>query len=413
MQLTSDSVSTRLAVLRFPLMLGVVFIHAGFTQGITGAHLPVTTSIKSFISDGLTNPCVPLFFLLSGYFFFANFSWSFSNYAGKLKKRVKTLLIPFLFWTHLVVLIYLLFQNLPFTKQYFTNTRPAVATFGIYEYADSIIGFTEHFRTSLYAVQFWFLRDLIVLVLIAPVFYFFFHRQFCFGSERLTYYCRIVIAFIFIWIFLKYKSTPWGFAPWGINLPRADAFLFFAAGSGLALNNKTPFVLDRCGIANGILFLLIIAFLNFGNKLEIQDITFSQYCIIQGLSTITGSVFYLYLTRFLISENYEDNSKLDKLKTLFFRAAPFTFLLFAIHEPAQNFLGRVLYKQNQFSPYTETTALLIYFGLPALMLTFTITIYIILNRFSPRFLSLITGNRSFTWLFSSHIYQRLRRSAAE
>ena len=76
--LNSES-SVRLSLLRFPLIVGVVFIHAyetmvGFSGGTVGVSQNnfVTEFIRNLISQGFARIAVPMFFLLSGYFFLAD-----------------------------------------------------------------------------------------------------------------------------------------------------------------------------------------------------------------------------------------------------------------------------------------------------------------------------------------------------
>lgn len=47
----------------------------------------------------VTHIAVPTFFLISGFLFFVNFQeWSWEGYKKKMSSRVKTLLIPYVFW---------------------------------------------------------------------------------------------------------------------------------------------------------------------------------------------------------------------------------------------------------------------------------------------------------------------------
>lgn len=99
--------------LRFPLITGVVFIHCfgkPFDYGaIDFAHLSGMDFYNLFrvsISQVLTHVCVPAFYLISGYLFFIGLEeWTWNAYLNKLKKRSKSLLVPFLIWNTLCVLL--------------------------------------------------------------------------------------------------------------------------------------------------------------------------------------------------------------------------------------------------------------------------------------------------------------------
>ena len=91
MKLTSES-SQRLNILRFPLIIGVVFLHArakemATANASTAPLADINTFIQVFISRGLATTAVPLFFIMSGYFFFLNGKWGKQVYLDKLKSR--------------------------------------------------------------------------------------------------------------------------------------------------------------------------------------------------------------------------------------------------------------------------------------------------------------------------------------
>lgn len=144
--------SLRLNLLRFPLVVGVVFIHAysntvGFAGGeIVGASQPhfIVDFVRNFISQGVARIAVPVFFLLSGYLFFAGFVWSKESYVIKLRSRRKTLLVPFLFWNILTLLIIALAQAIPATRTFFSGNNPLIATFSVFDYLNAINRLYSH-----------------------------------------------------------------------------------------------------------------------------------------------------------------------------------------------------------------------------------------------------------------------------
>lgn len=99
--------------LRFPLIVGVVFIHCYGKpfdyDAIDFAHLTGMDFYNIFrvsISQVLTHVCVPTFYLISGYLFFIGLEkWNWKTYLNKIKKRSKTLLVPFLIWNTICILL--------------------------------------------------------------------------------------------------------------------------------------------------------------------------------------------------------------------------------------------------------------------------------------------------------------------
>ncbi len=125
--------SLRLNLLRFPLIVGVVFVHAyettvGFSGGSVSIGLNqnnvISEFIRNLISQEIARIAVPIFFLMSGYLFFAGFVWSKENYLDKVKSRIKTLLIPFLFWNIATLLLIALGQSLIVTQRTFFWEKP-------------------------------------------------------------------------------------------------------------------------------------------------------------------------------------------------------------------------------------------------------------------------------------------------
>lgn len=171
----ADSTPDVFTFLRFPLALSVVFIHsvgtrlpdlapaAGSAQwGYDLVRLTLSTIAPSF--------AVPLFFLISGYFFFLNMTeWDTRQYLGKLRRRVSTLLIPYLLW-NLLYALHLTWSTLApalFADGPWTAWLAQMQHWGGWRmFLDShVIG--PH-STAPVLAPLWFLRDLMVAVLLAP-----------------------------------------------------------------------------------------------------------------------------------------------------------------------------------------------------------------------------------------------------
>lgn len=98
--------SSAIDLLRFPLAIMVIFIHMNPNViNLLEADFGLLTTqgfynvIGILLSHVLTHIAVPTFFLISGFLFFVNFQeWSWEGYKKKMSSRVKTLLIPYVFW---------------------------------------------------------------------------------------------------------------------------------------------------------------------------------------------------------------------------------------------------------------------------------------------------------------------------
>ena len=92
-KLQSDTITW----LRFPLIVGVVFIHDNITLGQnSGVINPFWFDcVIRLFSDVLPRVCVPLFFIISGFLFFYGVKNLRLSYVNKVKRRFRTLFIPY------------------------------------------------------------------------------------------------------------------------------------------------------------------------------------------------------------------------------------------------------------------------------------------------------------------------------
>jgi hypothetical protein len=91
----SDLQSDTIHFLRFPLIVGVVFIHAHLSSdfvNITASDYPVFYVVNEFVSNILVRVSVPLFFFFSGFLFYYKTDFNGITYAKKVKSRIQSLL---------------------------------------------------------------------------------------------------------------------------------------------------------------------------------------------------------------------------------------------------------------------------------------------------------------------------------
>lgn len=155
-----------ISALRFPLIVGVVFIH---TLELSAGEYQVYDFLYSFLTDGLCGVCVPLFFFFSGYLFFQNIDcFDMTTYWKKMKKRARSLLIPFIFWNLFVVTIIGLGQLV--APSLFTGAYKSISDFTFIDWLS--IFYSALGSNQPIAFQLWFLRDLIIMVAMTPLFYY-------------------------------------------------------------------------------------------------------------------------------------------------------------------------------------------------------------------------------------------------
>ena len=247
--------SRTIDALRFPCAVFVVLIHL-FKPRAEGGAFPYAffETVEISLSQGLARIAVPIFFLISGYLFFTKMkTWNWSVYTEKLKKRVKTLLVPYLLWVSLAITFDFVLAAV--RHRFFGWGSPLDLLsdngWGLmywncarsFQYTSSVnlLGWTIHSAFP-YNYPLWFIRDLIVLCIFAPVIHF---------AVRKTKGWILAILYplflLQIWIPLE------GFS--------AEGLFFFSLGASLQINGKDPVsVFSKFRIPCYILSLLALVF---------------------------------------------------------------------------------------------------------------------------------------------------------
>ena len=150
--------------LRLPLIVLITFAHSysGVRVGymLWGDGWDTYEVLKIVVSQTLCKVAMPTFFVMSGYLFFANVTeWNAKTYLGKLKRRVKTLLIPYIVW-NLLMAIKLRTFILNIFWAFWPEAGKQIDWLG-----------HEQLMTAPANMPLWFLRDLMVVSLLTPIIY--------------------------------------------------------------------------------------------------------------------------------------------------------------------------------------------------------------------------------------------------
>jgi len=354
-----NETSTRLSILRFPLIVAVVFIHnydltvkfASENVGSNGGHW-LTDFFRNFISQGVARAAVPLFFLMSGYLFFFGVKWNMRCYIVKIKSRFWTLLVPFLFWNFATLVALALVQAIPLTRNYLSGTKAEIASYGFYGYFDAIFGI-EGMPVS---YQFWFIRDLMILVLFAPLINFLVSR--------------------FLMVSLGLLGLSWFFDIFPITVPSSDAVFFFVIGSAVAISKRNLFRLDAHSnkVYLTYLFSLFVDMFLIGSSLGPY---FHRFGIFFGVLS------FLCISRVILNYVNFSQSLLALSKVSFF--------VFAAHEPMLTIVKKVTFQL--IHPISEVTFLALYFLIPSILIVLLVKVYGIFSMRFPSIMNVIVGGR--------------------
>lgn len=131
----------------------VVWVHAvNITEGRGAAF-------ENFFAYTLGQIAVPGFFMVSGYLFYRNFSWG--SLRRKWESRIRSVLVPYVLWNGLYYIGYVVGSRLPFLAGV---VEKGEIPFNWYAAADAVLHYT-------YNYVFWYLYQLILLIMLAPVLY--------------------------------------------------------------------------------------------------------------------------------------------------------------------------------------------------------------------------------------------------
>lgn len=162
--------SDKLRVLSLISIIFVLYIHSRFQPNeIMG--MAYYDKIQLFTSEMIGRCAVPLFYLISGYLFFMKVPDGVKSIGRKIRKRIKSLLIPYFIGCVFFVIFYPFVALLPWTSNLINSSSSIMPLFQK-PYSIILISIFYDGGTGYpCAFQLWFLRDLILIVATSPLWY--------------------------------------------------------------------------------------------------------------------------------------------------------------------------------------------------------------------------------------------------
>ena len=291
--------SDKIRVLSFLCILLVVWIHTYYTegQGYTSSIL-----LMNAWGCGVCTLAVPLFYSISGYLFFlGTMEKDFQSVFVKQKKRVRTLLVPYILTNIISMLFY-------FGLRLFTQMKPEIGGLvnnNLLDRAqDGLWGTLKYcFWDGPIAFQLWFVRDLLMLVVIAPIIYYIIRHI---ANVKWLGYLGILLCVLLI----NWHASPFlwasgwfilgGILSTNVEICIADTKRYLWLGAVLAIGAISVIIIDAlyaAHLTNLFLDMDIITICGVPAVWILYDVVAKGRCFSQGkiMTVLCGSTFFVYL----------------------------------------------------------------------------------------------------------------------
>lgn len=350
---TQGDFSKVVSLLRFPLILLVIAIHALSEK----LRLPESGNVYQYVSEQLSHGiaciAVPLFFFFSGYYTFYHKDWSLpAVWKKEWAKKARSLLLPYVLWNTLYILILLAKTQLTL---YLGGTPkdPFAIT--------SWLQLASYYWWDVLVYPLWYVRDLLLLTLLAP-----------FG--------HLLLRLSKGWILLLLAALYLGGWSWSIASLKILPVFFFLLGGWLGQHSLDPLpkLYPLRYLLGGVALLTVLSlpFL----------VPYSWHVQVEALYTLSGGAITLVLGQALLKSRPKLAFKLQQAET-------YVFFVYAVHTVLLVNWARGIVYRVPFLREEAPGALLGYFLLIGLTLAFSLFLYALLRRFAPRALSVLCGGR--------------------
>ena len=346
--------SDKLRVLSLISIILVLYIHSGFhADEIEG--MVMNDRVQEFVSGMMGRCAVPLFYVISGYLFFLKVPEGMKSIYGKMRKRVGTLVVPYIIGCLFFVGFGVLMAVLPGVSKYMNSSLMPLFFKPIGEILRSI--FYDAGNGTPCAFQLWFLRDLILIVATSPLWYL------CLKHLKWGF-----VAVVFV---LTYFDVP--------HVPFLSLFWFVLGGQ------LTKAKIEMGGVGRtkvaifGLCLFLIISIIQLFFPDIIDWGLLRIPIILLGIIGAWGLYDVVFGKDFSLSRHQ-----------WFATACQFTFFIYLFHEPTLNIVRKlivVVLGKNEFGYMAS------YLISPWIFTVCAVFAGLLFRKYLPRVYDVCTGGR--------------------
>ena len=341
--------SLSIETLRFPLILFIICLHCcTSTCYVTVGH-PSYFRIIYPVSFWIGETGVPVYFFISGLLLF----YSQKSYKQKLRSRINTLLVPYLFFNAIILCSYFC---LMIAGEPIMILGKDLVDYSIIDYIRLFWdrGSWSYGNGSPLLCPLWYIRNLIILVLLSPIIYYFIK------------YTKLLFPLV--------VGLAW------INAPHSaytyQSLTMFSLGAFFPISGINPIDVFNRYKPFFIGSFVILAALDIIHPFIHIPLAFP----IHRLSLIANTFFLICFCGKLLHRYNIYSSLLSKS----------AFFVFCIHYPLTLAL-RPLFKMINGLP--DAVLVVVYLISVAFIASVCVLVYKIMILLMPKFLKVITGNR--------------------
>lgn len=351
--------------LKAVFIIMVLFLHSyqekinlgSGTLDFASSHWLMT--LKWGVSFGISDVAVPGFFILSAYLLYKKDY----DYGKNLKKKCKSILIPYILMNTIWIFFFACVQQIPALGVFFTNESFFVTNWSIMDWLNAYIGLQTG-SPILYPL--WFLLNLMVLNLAAPIFQIFVDR---FPRASL-------IVFLLMWVFIGtipiFCLRITSICAWGIGCILANNREDISEKN---INKYSVWIKKR--LTPKYLLILYIPIL----IVDIALHEWAYYMPIHRVSILLGLLFWYSIAVWQ-----------TKLKVSMFIdvISSYSFGIYIFHEMNMSIFQKIC---GKFLPATIGWQILQYLFIPVIILICCLILCFLLKNFLPQIYKVLTGAR--------------------
>lgn len=359
-QLTKQE-SRTITMTKVICMFGVIWIHAAINKYVD-CSAPVGF-YYNFLTRAMVMFAVPGFFMCSGFLFFLNYK-GVDSYKKKMASRIKGLLVPYIIWISLTMAVtWFLQDGMGLAKLFGAGNMKLMHDFTSMEIIQSYWNVRDG---APFLSTMWFLRDLMVCVLLAPILY---------QVLRLD---KVSVLVILVFIAL----TILGFSLLNIAM---SSILYFIMGGYLSIQGIKPFawIKSKQLYLYGTAFILIICYSS----------VYTEETLSQGYMYRLLSIAYnvsMVVSVIAICLHLEHKTIGVKLMTL---GIP-SYFIYLAHEPYMGYMLQIMLKVlKPFEIVYQIVVILIPILYPIFIIGLFYLIFKCFKQYVPKLLSVAVGGK--------------------